>query len=102
MVAFDGKEAYHANVVLPCPPEELADVPEQLLTLIIALYFQSQQESYLRNNYNQHHPEEVLLDAFLNHHDVDVASELSEYEQARLARIKSNLDRVAELINNSG
>ena len=99
VVAFDGKAAYHANVVYPASDDELAGLPEQLLNMIIALYFQSQQESYLRNNYNAEHPEEqlenALLDAIHSHHDDSTSSELSEYELERLSRIKHNLEALA-------
>jgi len=76
---------------------------EQLLNLIIGLYFQSQQRSYLVNHFKRQNPLDqiredgsVLVDDPI--HEAGEAEEwLCQYEKDRVARLQKNREKLREL-----
>ena len=96
VLCFNGKDHWHASMSFPCAVNEIPHLPSELQHSVIALYYQSQQDSYLRNEYNRNNLD-AQLDADGNVaepgdalHDDDVLRNLSAYELERLARIARN------------
>ena len=105
VIAFNGKDQWHANMVFPCRVDKhnytsaTEHLPAELQNAIVALYYQSQQDSYFLNAYNRVHETQVDEDGNVTDpadqlHDEDVGSDLSEYELERLARIAENRRQV--------
>ena len=98
VIAFNGKEHMHANCVFPCDGDEAENLPEQLQNLIICLYYQSQQESYLENSHERQQQATADVDAarrFVDTtndhlHDSSVLREAPPFVLRRLRNICNN------------
>lgn len=132
MIVFNGAQEWHANVVIPTEkqtlrnatarglirnPEQQAQMRKELRAAglpnfagigsqILCFYFQRQQRSYLRNQYNRENPEEPVElssdEEQLEHEDTDDEdchndAPISAYAQARLDRIAQNQAKLNEL-----
>lgn len=104
MAAFDGAKNYHANMVFPCDIEHAANLPSQLQNAIVCLYFQSQQEGYLVNDYNSKHRGSEIdrngeeIDPA---HEPDVARCMGDYERQRLENIRRNEEMLRTILGNN-
>ena len=104
MVAFDGRTQMHANVVYPCDAGEVEHLPPQLRNMIVSLYYQSQQESYIENSYARQQLSESdvasaqrfmrLTDDQL--HDDEVLREVPPYQLQRLRNICRNYIKLVD------
>ena len=101
MAAFDGAKNYHANMVFPCDIEEAANLPSQLQNAIVCLYFQSQQEGYLVNDYNSKHRGSEIDHNLAHEPEPDVARCMGDYERQRLENIRRNEEMLRTILGNN-